>query len=155
MCECLPGYYGAPPNCHPECTTNPDCPKYLACVNEDCVDPCVGTCGVSADCQVVNHNPTCTCPRGYQGDPYIQCRLVECKIYFVFALSAITLSNEVTKLEVASSIQEKHCAEILSYIHIPWCFKSTDSVVRPMAKIKQTKLITGLFPCGVVCDYIN
>ncbi|ROT61485.1 hypothetical protein C7M84_020737 [Penaeus vannamei] len=77
VCECLPGYYGAPPNCHPECTTNPDCPKYLACVNEACVDPCVGTCGVSADCQVVNHNPTCTCPRGYVGDPYIQCRLVE------------------------------------------------------------------------------
>lgn len=75
VCECLPGYYGAPPQCHPECVTNSDCPKYLACVNEKCVDPCVGTCGHTAVCQVVNHNPLCSCPRGYDGDPYIQCRL--------------------------------------------------------------------------------
>ncbi|KAG7155061.1 Neurogenic locus Notch protein-like 4, partial [Homarus americanus] len=76
VCECVAGYYGAPPQCHPECVTNSDCPKYLACVKEKCVDPCVGTCGRQAQCQVVNHNPLCSCPAGYSGDPYIQCALL-------------------------------------------------------------------------------
>ncbi|KAK8736183.1 hypothetical protein OTU49_004861, partial [Cherax quadricarinatus] len=77
VCECLAGYYGAPPQCHPECLTNSDCPKYLACVNEKCVDPCVGTCGRLAQCQVVNHSPLCSCPQGYEGDPHIQCLLIQ------------------------------------------------------------------------------
>jgi hypothetical protein len=38
-----------------------------------CIDPCVGTCGINAKCQVVNHIATCTCRNGHRGDPFSQC----------------------------------------------------------------------------------
>jgi len=33
----------------------------------------VGVCGISAKCDVVNHNPICSCPTGYIGDPFSAC----------------------------------------------------------------------------------
>jgi hypothetical protein len=33
----------------------------------------VGTCGINAKCQVVNHIATCTCRNGHRGDPFSQC----------------------------------------------------------------------------------
>jgi hypothetical protein len=69
-CLCKPGYVGVPPNCRPECVLNADCPSNMACVQQKCRDPCPGTCGRNANCQVITHRPTCTCPAGYTGDPY-------------------------------------------------------------------------------------
>jgi hypothetical protein len=73
VCECQPGYFGRPPNCHPECLRNSDCTPNKACINEQCVDPCPGVCGANAVCQTVNHNPICSCPPGYTGDPFNNC----------------------------------------------------------------------------------
>lgn len=53
---------------------NDDCNDRLACVGYRCVDPCIGICGQLALCHVANHVPTCTCPPGYTGDPFLQCR---------------------------------------------------------------------------------
>ena len=75
-CSCLPNYIGVPPNCRPECSINPDCPSNRACVREKCIDPCPGSCGPNAECQVVNHNPICRCPTGYDGDPFRECRRI-------------------------------------------------------------------------------
>lgn len=73
-CSCLQSYIGAPPNCHPECTISAECPSNKACIREHCIDPCPGSCGFSAECSVVNHTPICTCPNGYTGDPFSNCR---------------------------------------------------------------------------------
>lgn len=73
VCSCSPGYQGTPPHCRPECLVSTECPAHLACINQKCNDPCPGLCGLNADCQVVNHNPICSCPRHYLGDPFTHC----------------------------------------------------------------------------------
>ena len=73
VCSCLPGFIVRPPNCRPECVVHQDCRADQACIGQKCRDPCVGVCGVGADCLVRNHNPICSCPQGYTGDPFTQC----------------------------------------------------------------------------------
>ena len=73
VCSCVPGFIGSPPTCRPECVTSTECSLNQACVNQKCIDPCPGTCGLNAKCQVVNHNPICSCPPKYSGDPFIRC----------------------------------------------------------------------------------
>ena len=72
---------------------NSDCPRKKACSNQKCIDPCPGTCGQNARCDVVNHIPTCSCPEGTSGDPFISCREVRVPgikfyhfIFFLFLL---------------------------------------------------------------------
>lgn len=72
-CSCLPSYIGGPPNCRPECTINSDCLSSQACIRERCTDPCPGSCGISAQCSVLNHIPICVCPADFTGDPFIGC----------------------------------------------------------------------------------
>lgn len=81
-CSCLATFIGSPPNCRPECTINSECSSNLACINEKCRDPCAGSCGTIAECNVINHIPICTCPDGYTGDPFNSCHLKPppCKI---------------------------------------------------------------------------
>lgn len=76
VCSCVPNYYGRPPNCRPECTTNSECSPSLACVNEKCRDPCIGSCGLNAECRVVSHTPRCYCSDGYEGYPYTVCNKI-------------------------------------------------------------------------------
>lgn len=73
VCSCLEGYIGAPPSCKPECVVSSECPQNRACINQKCEDPCRGSCGNNAKCQVVNHNPICTCQPGMTGDPISGC----------------------------------------------------------------------------------
>ena len=73
VCHCQPGYLGRPPNCRPECVLSSQCASNLACINEKCSDPCVGVCGINALCFVNNHNPICSCERGFEGDPFREC----------------------------------------------------------------------------------
>ena len=74
VCACIPGYFGDPyAGCRPECVVNSECDLSKACMQQKCGDPCPGTCGSGAQCNVVNHNPICTCPPGYTGDPFRQC----------------------------------------------------------------------------------
>lgn len=74
-CSCLPGFRGAPPVCQPECLVSSECRPDRACINQKCIDPCPGTCGLNALCQVINHNPICSCPSGYVGDPFLSCHV--------------------------------------------------------------------------------
>jgi len=72
-CSCLSQYFGSPPNCRPECVINNDCRSNLACIREKCQDPCPGSCGIDAYCNVINHTPNCVCREGFIGDPFTSC----------------------------------------------------------------------------------
>lgn len=72
-CSCLQNYIGSPPNCRPECSINSECPSNLACIREKCRDPCPGSCGTYAQCNVINHLPICNCIEEYTGDPFTNC----------------------------------------------------------------------------------
>lgn len=73
VCACQPNMIGSPPSCRPECVVSAECALQEACINQKCRDPCVGTCGQFAECQVLNHNPICGCAAGYTGDPFTRC----------------------------------------------------------------------------------
>jgi hypothetical protein len=77
VCSCLAGMLGAPPNCRPECVINQDCPSHLACLNNKCKDPCAGSCGYNAQCTVFNHQPSCNCLSGFEGDPFSGCTAIQ------------------------------------------------------------------------------
>lgn len=79
VCSCLPNYIGRAPNCRPECMTNSECARNLACVNERCIDPCIGTCGAYATCIVYNHQAVCRCPDEFTGDPFSACSPIPSK----------------------------------------------------------------------------
>lgn len=75
-CSCLPNFKGAPPVCQPECVVSSECAPSQACINQRCADPCPGTCGIAALCEVLNHNPICSCESNYEGDPFVACQRV-------------------------------------------------------------------------------
>ncbi|CAG2068821.1 unnamed protein product [Timema podura] len=75
VCTCLAEYHGDPySGCRPECVMSSDCPRNKACMRNKCGDPCPGTCGQDALCQVANHIPMCSCPDRYIGNPFVSCR---------------------------------------------------------------------------------
>lgn len=49
------------------------------------MDPCPGTCGPNAICQVITHVPSCTCITGYTGNPFQHC-VLEVKRKLIFYL---------------------------------------------------------------------
>jgi hypothetical protein len=61
-----------------------ECPQNRACVNQKCVDPCPGTCGLNARCEVINHSPICSCQAGFTGDPFTRCFSIPRKHQFAF-----------------------------------------------------------------------
>lgn len=74
-CTCIEGYHGDPHlGCRPECVYNSDCPLDKGCQKNKCVNPCIGTCGLNADCVVTNHIPMCTCSKGMSGNAFVECR---------------------------------------------------------------------------------
>lgn len=83
VCTCLDLCVGAPPNCRPECIVSSDCRSNMACINQRCKDPCPGLCGINAQCQVINHNPICSCVSGHTGDPFVRCFYEERKFDFI------------------------------------------------------------------------
>ena len=84
-CSCLTNYIGKAPNCRPECIINEECPGNLACQNEQCIDPCPGSCGINTFCNVIKHNPLCTCNLGYTGNPFTECTpIAEGKVDYSF-----------------------------------------------------------------------
>lgn len=72
-CLCLPDYLGSPPACRPECVISTECPMNRACINQKCVDPCPGVCGINAKCETLSHSPFCSCAPGQIGDPFVKC----------------------------------------------------------------------------------
>ena len=94
VCTCIEGYFGNPyKKCGPECVINSECPQYLACIKQKCVDPCPGTCGINAYCEVHNHNPICSCPRTMTGDPFDLCEASKSISFFV-ALHKVTSTGK-------------------------------------------------------------
>ena len=57
------------------CYSNSDCPSDHACVNMQCVNPCIhnNPCALLAECTVRHHLPVCRCPAHHIGNPYIAC----------------------------------------------------------------------------------
>ena len=94
-CSCLAGYKGAPPACRPECVLNRDCPIYLACIGQKCVDPCEGECGQNARCTVQNHRPVCRCTSGYTGDPFQYCSPIPQSEFITICFEPLTV--DITK----------------------------------------------------------
>jgi hypothetical protein len=86
-CSCLPNYTGRSPNCRPECMINAECPANLACINEKCKDPCVGSCGVNSLCTVIKHNPVCQCQIGFTGDPFTRCVEIQQSMFSVLRVN--------------------------------------------------------------------
>jgi len=97
VCTCAPEFLGSPPLCRPECTLSSDCRPNEACVNQRCKDPCPGTCGIQARCVVVNHNPVCSCPERYTGDPFVRCDVMS--KYDVKSIQSINPPRPPTKIE--------------------------------------------------------
>lgn len=58
-----------------ECYKNDDCPNDRSCINERCVNPCAArdACARGAFCHVNRHQPICTCPPSFVGNPAIEC----------------------------------------------------------------------------------
>lgn len=56
VCSCPPGHSGNPLSyCRrSECLDHTECAGHMACRNGNCVDPCAGTCGANANCEVSN-----------------------------------------------------------------------------------------------------
>ena len=92
-CVCPPGLVGNPyVNCETvECYVNRDCDTTKACIQNQCLDPCLldNVCAPTAICRVINHDASCTCPPGYIGDPMVLCTpkqepipdlVVECEV---------------------------------------------------------------------------
>lgn len=73
LCSCLSNYVGTPPACRPECVVSSECSSNKACINQKCVDPCPGSCGVNTECRVINHSPLCSCKSGFIGEPFTRC----------------------------------------------------------------------------------
>lgn len=73
VCACVESYIGSPPNCRPECIQSIDCAPSQACINQKCQNPCPGSCGVNAICNVINHNAICSCPPRFTGSPFTHC----------------------------------------------------------------------------------
>lgn len=40
-------------------------------------------CGLNAQCQIVNHNPICSCLSGFTGDPFVRCFIEESKFQLI------------------------------------------------------------------------
>lgn len=85
-CRCYSGYRGNPwDRCQVVgCRSNSDCPDDRACINGQCINPCVyeHPCASQAECIVQNHLALCRCPQGKVGNPYTTCRpeiVAECK----------------------------------------------------------------------------
>lgn len=89
VCSCVPGFIGSPPACRPECVSSNECTLDKACQNQKCIDPCPGTCGINAVCQVVNHNPICSCPSRHSGDPFTRCVIGKGHLYLNYSTKSV------------------------------------------------------------------
>lgn len=105
VCSCLPNYIGRAPNCRPECTLSTECPSNSACVNNKCVDPCLGSCGYNAVCNVINHLPNCLCQTGYSGDPYSGCNITRKHFGISVYKTKINLNNLYSQNRIYRSLQ--------------------------------------------------
>ncbi|QQP34980.1 Putative LOC101893139, partial [Caligus rogercresseyi] len=83
ICQCPEGFIGNPQvECKPAgCASDNDCRITEACVDANCVNPCLikNPCGVHAQCSPNLHQAQCRCDEGFEGDPYTGCSIIGCK----------------------------------------------------------------------------
>ena len=115
QCGCVTGMIGSVPNCRPECLISSECSSNSACINQKCVDPCVGTCAANSECRVINHSPVCSCAAGYSGDGFSSCQpvpvigkmkfmVVQIESYsFVFQSTSFAIMGYLAKLFTTGS----------------------------------------------------
>ena len=88
QCTCIQEYHGDPySGCRPECVLNNDCSRDKACIKNKCSDPCPGSCGQGANCEVINHIPMCTCPGDMSGNPFILCTVKKGRLLLIRNIS--------------------------------------------------------------------
>ncbi|KAI2804698.1 hypothetical protein BLOT_003686 [Blomia tropicalis] len=63
--------------CQTGCRSDNGCASHESCISLQCIDPCLFTdvCGENAQCNTINHQPTCSCPSNYDGNPTVRCLL--------------------------------------------------------------------------------
>lgn len=182
-CSCLINYIGSPPNCRPECVINTECPHNLACLREKCRDPCPGSCGFEAQCNVINHTPVCVCPEGYTGDPFQHCYPnpqprkyttviinamffdLECTINFIFTLAATPVTvNKCSPSPCGPNAEcrDGSCICLPEYYGDPYfgcrpeCVLSTDCErTKACIRNKCTDPCPGTCGQGALCDVVN
>ena len=78
-----------------ECQHDVDCPDNRACIENQCLDPCIvhSPCGKSAQCETTAHRPVCRCPSGWAGDPHIEC--YTCRLLYRFFLLRKVLTHPI------------------------------------------------------------
>lgn len=83
VCSCAKGFDGNPNiACHAiGCRADSECDSSKACVNGNCVSPCIVSdpCGVNAECRAIGNRAECRCLSGHRGNPYERCTVVECR----------------------------------------------------------------------------
>lgn len=83
ICSCPSGKTGDPLRSCIEiandCKKNEECSEKLFCLDGKCIDPCATACGLKAECTIRDgdNRAICSCPKGYTGNPFIQCALLE------------------------------------------------------------------------------
>lgn len=74
ICSCRNGFDGNPNiACHTVgCRINSECGSGRACINANCVNPCLVTnpCGINAECFVQFSRAECRCLSGFRGNPF-------------------------------------------------------------------------------------
>lgn len=83
VCSCRNGYDGNPQTvCRTlGCRIDSECDAGKACVNGNCISPCLlnDPCGDNAECFVANNQAQCRCLSGYRGNPWQRCQIVGCR----------------------------------------------------------------------------
>lgn len=115
VCSCLPTYIGSPTSCRPECVASSECSQNRACVNQKCVDPCPGPCGLNTRCEVINHSPVCSCHHGFTGDSFTQCYAIPRKHYLNHLISVQYQAVSYHTYSTDLIILFRMCSEIYSY----------------------------------------
>jgi len=57
------------------CQSDAECGLSEQCLQGQCNNPCErqGSCGLNANCNVINHVKHCSCPAGFTGGSEIEC----------------------------------------------------------------------------------
>ena len=116
QCGCQANMIGVAPNCRPECVLGSDCPSSQTCINNRCVDPCIGACAPNAECRVINHSPVCNCLTGYSGNGFDACPPIPAVgMLIVYYYNYYTRLADFALL-VSISFSSPNCFKLLSFL---------------------------------------
>ncbi|KAJ8890120.1 hypothetical protein PR048_009627 [Dryococelus australis] len=72
--DCLANTYCYAEIC-PPCQSDKECSLTEQCLKGQCQNPCdrPGACGMNAECHILNHQKSCSCPVGFTGNHSVEC----------------------------------------------------------------------------------